>query len=86
MCWSAKVLQLPRPVWEGATEQQVYLVVVDSHSAAAPPRVEMLPGGEAASAAAAAAAPSMHFWHADRASGAGQGGQLARMLLALLAC
>jgi len=65
-----QVLEVPRTVREGATEQHLFLLVGQPPAAGGAPAVSVLPDTEAARAAADAAAPAMTFWQADRASGA----------------
>lgn len=62
---------LPQPLREGATEQQVYLLLPCSGlDGGAGSAAGVLPDSAAARELAAAAAPAMSFWRADRATGA----------------
>lgn len=70
-----QVLALPKPLAEGTTEQQVYLLLPCAESPGsgdlpAPAAAAVLPDTAAAREAAAAAAPTMSFWQADSTTGA----------------
>lgn len=66
-----QVLAVPQPLREGATEQQVYLLLPRADAEGAPqPAAAVLPDTSAAREAAAAAASSMSFWRADSTTGA----------------
>jgi hypothetical protein len=78
MSAAPQVMALPQPLREGATEQQVYLLLPCSGlDGGAGSAAGVLPDSAAARELAAAAAPAMSFWRADRATGAWEVWQLS---------